>query len=170
MTNLRTKDTSIIRTVRWDPNGVCIMEVPLYVFASTNFCVFGPIRRNMYRLYHEVEVSTWFIHRGPEARGCVNHVGTDTEWYNRLVPWATWPWQRIYDLATIVSAIKGSSTYLATVQIIVADRRRSSWRPTSPSSCQRCFLPTPANSLVFRTTILLSSCTKASRFVDSNSK
>ena len=33
----------------------------------------------MYRLYHEVEVSTRFIHRGPQARGCINHVGTDTE-------------------------------------------------------------------------------------------
>ena len=33
----------------------------------------------MYRLYHEVEVSTRFTHRGPEARGCVNHVETDTE-------------------------------------------------------------------------------------------
>ena len=32
-----------------------------------------------YRLYHEVEVSTRFTHRGPEARGCVNHVETDTE-------------------------------------------------------------------------------------------
>ena len=43
---------------------------------------------NKYRLYHEVEVSTWFTHQGPEARGCVNRIGTDTEWYNRLVPWA----------------------------------------------------------------------------------
>ena len=33
----------------------------------------------MYRLYHEVEVSTRFTHRGPEARGCVNRVETDTE-------------------------------------------------------------------------------------------
>ena len=45
----------------------------------------------MYRLYHEVEVSTGFTHRGPEvevstgfthrgpeARGCVNRVETST--------------------------------------------------------------------------------------------
>ena len=32
-----------------------------------------------YRLYHEVEVSARFIHRGPQARGCINHVETDTE-------------------------------------------------------------------------------------------
>ena len=32
-----------------------------------------------YRLYHEVEVSTRFTHRGPQARGCVNRVETDTE-------------------------------------------------------------------------------------------
>ena len=31
----------------------------------------------MYRLYHEVEVSTGFTHRGPEARGCVNGVETE---------------------------------------------------------------------------------------------
>ena len=55
---------------------------------------------NMYRLYHEVEVSTWFTHQGQQARGCVNRVETDTEWYNWLIPWATWPWQRILGLAT----------------------------------------------------------------------
>ena len=38
---------------------------------------------SMYRLHHEVEVS---IHWGPEVLGCVNHIETDTEWYNRLVP------------------------------------------------------------------------------------
>ena len=32
---------------------------------------------NMYRLHHEVEVSTGFTHRGPEARGCVNRVETE---------------------------------------------------------------------------------------------
>ena len=42
----------------------------------------------MYRLYHEAEVSTGFIHRGPKAPRCVNRVETDTEWYNRLVPWS----------------------------------------------------------------------------------
>ena len=82
------------------------------------------MQHNKCRLYHEVEVSTWFTHWGPEARGCVNHVETDTKWYNRLVPWATWPWQRIYILATIVSAINGSSAYLATVWTIVADCHR----------------------------------------------
>ena len=91
-------------------------------FLKLNSCIqaamLPSVERFMYRLYHEVEVSTWFTHRGPEARGCVNHVGTDTEWYNRLVPWATWPWQRIYGLATIASAIKGSSAYLATVQTV----------------------------------------------------
>ena len=30
-----------------------------------------------YRLHHEVQVSTRFTHRGPEARGCVNHVETE---------------------------------------------------------------------------------------------
>ena len=75
---------------------------------------------NLYRLYHEVEISTWFTHWGPEARGCVNHVETDTEWYNQLVPWAMCPWQCIDDLATIASAKKGLSAYLATVQTIIA--------------------------------------------------
>ena len=49
----------------------------------------------------EVEVSTWFTHWEPMAWGCVNHIGT--EWYNWLVPWDTWPWQRIYNLANIGS-------------------------------------------------------------------
>ena len=31
----------------------------------------------MYRLYHEVEVSTRFTHRGLKARGCVNRVETE---------------------------------------------------------------------------------------------
>ena len=31
----------------------------------------------MYRLHHEVEVSTWFTHQGPQARGYVNHVETE---------------------------------------------------------------------------------------------
>ena len=31
-----------------------------------------------YRLHHEVEVSTGFIHRGPEARGCENPVETES--------------------------------------------------------------------------------------------
>ena len=35
------------------------------------------IRNNKYRLHHEVEVSTGFTHRGPEARGCVNRVETE---------------------------------------------------------------------------------------------
>ena len=30
-----------------------------------------------YRLHHEVEVSMGFTHRGPEARGCVNHIETE---------------------------------------------------------------------------------------------
>ena len=84
-----------------------------------------------YRLYHEVEVSSRFTHWGPEARGCVNHEETDTEWYNRLVPRATWPWQCIYGLATIASAIKGSSAYLATSQTIEADSLRSNQCPMS---------------------------------------
>ena len=88
-----------------------------------------PTHTHKYRLYHEVEVSTWFTHRG-----CVNHVGTDTEWYNRLVPWATWPWQRIYGLATIALAIKGSSAYLATVQTIVADHHRTNPMPDVDNS------------------------------------
>ena len=32
-----------------------------------------------YRLYHEVEVSLRFTHRGPEAQGCVNRKETNTE-------------------------------------------------------------------------------------------
>ena len=79
----------------------------------------------MYRLCHKVEVSTWFTHQGPEAWGCVNHIETDTKWYNWLVVWATWPWQCIYILATIASAIKGWSAYLAMVWTIVADHRWS---------------------------------------------
>ena len=31
----------------------------------------------MYRLHHEVKVSTGFTHRGPEARGCINRVETE---------------------------------------------------------------------------------------------
>ncbi len=34
---------------------------------------------NKCRLYHEVEVSTRFTHRGPKPRGCANRVETDTE-------------------------------------------------------------------------------------------
>ena len=34
-------------------------------------------KADMYRLHHEVEVSTGFTHRGPEARGCVNRVETE---------------------------------------------------------------------------------------------
>ena len=35
--------------------------------------------RIMYRLYHKVEVSTRFTHRGPQAQGCVNCIETNTE-------------------------------------------------------------------------------------------
>ena len=42
-----------------------------------------------------------------------------TEWCNWLVPWATWPWQCIYSLATIAPVIKGSSAYLTAVQTII---------------------------------------------------
>ena len=107
--------------------------------------------RCKYKSYHEVEVSMWFTHRGLEVPGCVNHVGTDTEWYNRLVPWATRPWQRIYGLATIASAIKGLSTYLVTIE---ADTdlgfvdRSNAWH----RCCQRCSGPTLATSWPFRTT------------------
>ena len=38
------------------------------------FCDYEVI---MYRLHHEVEVSTEFTHRGPEARGCINRVETE---------------------------------------------------------------------------------------------
>ena len=42
-----------------------------------------------YRLHHEVEVSTGFTHRGPEAQGCVNLVETEqsdvTDLYHGLV-------------------------------------------------------------------------------------
>ena len=42
----------------------------------------------MYRLHHEVEVSTGFTYRGPEARDCVNRVETEpsdvTDLYHRL--------------------------------------------------------------------------------------
>ena len=93
---------------------------------------------DMYRLSHEVEVSTWLTHRGPEAQGCVTHIGTDTEWYNRLVPWATWPWQHIYGLATIAWSIKGSNVYLATVQTIV-DHHLSSLTLDIDDSESTCF-------------------------------
>ena len=62
-------------------------------------------------------------YRRPEARGYAKCVETDTEWYNRLVPWAMWPF---YSLATIVLAIKSLSVYQATVQTIVVDRHWSS--------------------------------------------
>ena len=38
----------------------------------------------MYRLHHEVEVSTEFTHLGPEARGCVNPVETELSDVNNL--------------------------------------------------------------------------------------
>ena len=82
-----------------------------------------------YWLYHEVEVSSWFIHQGPLAQGCVNCAEINTEWYNRLVPWAIWPRQRIYNLASTALAIKGSSTcmYLVIVQSSSNARHRWLW-------------------------------------------
>ena len=65
------------------------------------------------------ERSLWFTHQGPQVWRCVNCAETNIDWYNWLVPWATWPWQCIYGLATTASAIKGSNAYLATVQTIV---------------------------------------------------
>ena len=38
----------------------------------------------MYRLHHEVQVSTRFTHRGPETRGCVNRVETEPSDVNDL--------------------------------------------------------------------------------------
>jgi hypothetical protein len=72
------------------------------------------------RLHHEVQVSNGFTHWGPHAGPRLRKSRRDrTEWCNQLVPWATWPWQRIYSPATLASAIKGSSAYLATVQTVV---------------------------------------------------
>ena len=35
------------------------------------------INYNMYRLHHEVQVSSRFTHRGPQAWGCVNREETE---------------------------------------------------------------------------------------------
>ena len=65
----------------------------------------------------------------PKPQNFVNvlygSIETDTECYNQLVPWATWPLQHIYGLATTALAIKGSRVYLATVQTITVDRCQS---------------------------------------------
>ena len=34
-------------------------------------------KQDLYRLHHEVQVSTGFTHRGPQARGCINPVETE---------------------------------------------------------------------------------------------
>ena len=76
-----------------------------------------------------------------------NHVETDTKWYNQLVPWATWTWQRIHGLATTVSAIKCLSVYLATVQSIIRrplsieSNARHKWPQSDAGFC-----PTVASS------------------------
>ena len=75
----------------------------------------------MYRLHHKVQVSMRFTYRRLEAWGCVNCVETEpsdiTDLYRGL---------RGHDNGSmayqLVSAIKGLSAYLATVQTIVIDR------------------------------------------------
>ena len=83
-----------------------------------------------------------------------------TEVCNRLIPWATWSWQRIYGLATITSAMKGSSAYLAIVQTI----SRPCLIESDSRHCQRwagtIICTTLASSLTFRTTKIRSLCAK----------
>ena len=73
----------------------------------------------MYRLHHEVEVSTGFAHRGLEAQGCVNRVETKPSDVTDLHHGLRGPDNISYSLATTAPTIKGSSAYLATVQTIV---------------------------------------------------
>ena len=54
----------------------CTIPCRKVVIARNQLLTFVAV---MYRLYHEVEVSMGFTHRGPKARGCVNHIETDTE-------------------------------------------------------------------------------------------
>ena len=106
---------------------------------------------------------------------------------NRLVLWATWPWQCIHGLATTASATKGSSADIATVQTIAAERYTniqwkqfalftdrictvgylySTWTWLSIESdagyqwllADTIFCPVPTSSLKFRTTVLSSLC------------
>ena len=91
----------------------------------------------------DLPVSMWFTQPRASGPRCVNHIETDTERYNQLVPWATCLWQRIDGLETIASAIKGSSTYLATVKCIsVADHRWSNSPNIDDSSCWHRFCST----------------------------
>ena len=50
---------------------------PCFIIVSCKRLYTLYILVSMYRLHHEVEVSTGFTHRGPEARGCVNRVETE---------------------------------------------------------------------------------------------
>ena len=149
--------------------------ITLFTRDDRQVCSLKTIFVHMYRIYHEVEVSTIYTPKaaGPTS-GCVNRVWeTDTEWYNRLVPWATWLWQHIHGLATTASAIKGSSVYPATVSAnhrsrtlsIEFDARRR-W-PRSDAV----FCPTLVSSLTIITTVLSSLCRKGrphSRCVEFN--
>ena len=122
-------------------------------------------------VYHEVEVSTRFTLRGPQARGCVNRVGSDTEWYNPAT--CTWHGLRGPDNASTACNYSvghnwGSSAYLETVQTICS-------RPLSIESDARrrwpradaVFCPTLASSLTFRTKVLSSLCRKGRYHPDS---
>ena len=40
-------------------------------------CTFLRLASHVYRLHREVEVSTGFTHRGPDARGSINRVETE---------------------------------------------------------------------------------------------
>ena len=59
----------------------------------------------MYRLYTEVQVSTLFTQPRAEGPRLCKSRRDRTEVYNRLVPWATWPWRRILMVATTALAI-----------------------------------------------------------------
>ena len=68
----------------------------------------------MYRLYHEVELSTGFIHRGLKAPRCVNRVEADTMGYVAMTTHLS--------VATMALAIKGSSYIICSVQQAALDR------------------------------------------------
>ena len=65
----------------------CLWEIDTSLWPIRSLCLL-PLW-SKYRLYHEVE--------------------TDTEWYNQLITWATWPWQCICSKYSV--SYKGSSAH-----------------------------------------------------------
>ena len=131
-----------------------------------------------YRLYHEVEVSTRFTHRGPQVRGCVNcgprcvnHVETNTEPTCTMgcVALITRPRPSNYSVGhkRLEHVPSNSANHPSRVLSIESDARHR-WPQSDAIFC-----PTLASSLTFITTVLLSLCRKGrphSRCVEFNLK